>query len=159
MIVGEKLRASAWGVAVTAALAALIVVGLRNLTHFDAALVGYTFATLFAAFGITYGTQCGSTGPAAASTRTCCLSVHALLFATAGRAGAALHPKIFRPHPFPRRSAPKSTFPRRFGCDHTGRRGEAEIKLKEGFTNENARDCGGVREVAATGLEPVTRGL
>ena len=31
----------------------LIVVGSRNLTHFDAALVGYTFATLFAAFGNT----------------------------------------------------------------------------------------------------------
>ena len=54
MIVREKLRAGAWGVAVTAALAALIVLGSRNLTHFDAALVGYTFATLFAAFGITY---------------------------------------------------------------------------------------------------------
>ena len=35
-------------------LAALIVLGSRNLRHFDAALVGYTFATLFAAFGITY---------------------------------------------------------------------------------------------------------
>src|SRR5574341_307396 len=32
----------------------LIVVGSRNLAHFDAALVAYTFATLFAAFGITY---------------------------------------------------------------------------------------------------------
>jgi len=28
--------------------------GSRNLNHFDAALVGYTFATLFATFGITY---------------------------------------------------------------------------------------------------------
>ena len=36
-----------------ATLAAAIVVGSRNLQHFDAALVGYTFATLFAAFGIT----------------------------------------------------------------------------------------------------------
>ena len=35
-------------------LAALIVLGSRNLAHFDAALVGYTFATLFAAFAITY---------------------------------------------------------------------------------------------------------
>jgi NNP family nitrate/nitrite transporter-like MFS transporter len=33
---------------------AAIVVGSRNLQHFDAALVGYTFATLFAAFGISY---------------------------------------------------------------------------------------------------------
>src|SRR5262249_14209519 len=32
----------------------LIVVGSRNLAHFDAALVGYTFASLFAVFGITY---------------------------------------------------------------------------------------------------------
>ena len=39
---------------VTSALGALIVFGSRNLAHFDAALVGYTFATLFAAFGITY---------------------------------------------------------------------------------------------------------
>jgi hypothetical protein len=35
-------------------LAALIVGGSRNLAHFDAALVAYTFATLFASFGITY---------------------------------------------------------------------------------------------------------
>jgi hypothetical protein len=54
MIAREKVRAAAWGVAVTVLLAAMIVVGSRNLTHFDAALVGYTFATLFAAFGITY---------------------------------------------------------------------------------------------------------
>ena len=54
MIVREKVRAAAWGVGVTALLAAMIAVGSRNLTHFDAALVGYTFATLFAAFGITY---------------------------------------------------------------------------------------------------------
>ena len=54
MIVREKFTAAAWGVAVTAVLAALIFVGSRNLTHFDAALVGYTFATLFAAFGITF---------------------------------------------------------------------------------------------------------
>jgi hypothetical protein len=40
--------------AVTLVLAALIVLGSRNLEHFDAALVGYTFATLFATFGITY---------------------------------------------------------------------------------------------------------
>jgi hypothetical protein len=30
------------------------VIGSRNLSHFDAALVGYTFAVLFAAFGVTY---------------------------------------------------------------------------------------------------------
>ena len=38
----------------TALLGVLIVAGSRNLHHFDAALVGYTFATLFATFGITY---------------------------------------------------------------------------------------------------------
>lgn len=32
----------------------MIVVGSRNLQHFDAALVGYTFAVLFATFAITY---------------------------------------------------------------------------------------------------------
>jgi hypothetical protein len=50
----ERVRAGAWGTLVTAALAAAIVVGSRDLDHFDAALVGYTFATLFAAFGISY---------------------------------------------------------------------------------------------------------
>ena len=50
----DRIRASAIGGAATALLAALIVVGSRRLAHFDAALVGYTFATLFAAFGITY---------------------------------------------------------------------------------------------------------
>src|ERR671910_377295 len=50
----EKIKAGSWGVLFTAVLAALIVVGSRNLEHFDAALVGYTFATLFATFGVTY---------------------------------------------------------------------------------------------------------
>jgi NNP family nitrate/nitrite transporter-like MFS transporter len=50
----ERVRAGAWASLVTATLAALIVVGSRNLQHFDAALVGYTFATLFATFGISY---------------------------------------------------------------------------------------------------------
>jgi nitrate/nitrite transporter NarK len=50
----ERVRAGAWGTLVTAALGAAIVVGSRNLDHFDAALVGYTFATLFAAFGISH---------------------------------------------------------------------------------------------------------
>jgi hypothetical protein len=38
----------------TLLLAGLITLGSRNLAHFDAALVGYTFATLFAVFAITY---------------------------------------------------------------------------------------------------------
>lgn len=44
----------AWGVVATAALGALIVAGSRNLAHFDAALVAYTFSVLFATFGLTY---------------------------------------------------------------------------------------------------------
>lgn len=50
----DVVRASFWGATFTIILGALIVLGSRNLTHFDAALVGYTFATLFATFGITY---------------------------------------------------------------------------------------------------------
>ncbi len=53
-VVREQIRAGAWGVVFTAILAVLIVIGSRSLDHFDAALVGYTFATLFATFGITY---------------------------------------------------------------------------------------------------------
>ena len=50
----DRVRAGAWAAGMTLLLAAAIVVGSRNLAHFDAALVGYTFATLFASFGITY---------------------------------------------------------------------------------------------------------
>ena len=50
----ERSRAAALGALVMFTLAAAIVVGSRNLQHFDAALVGYTFATLFATFGISY---------------------------------------------------------------------------------------------------------
>lgn len=50
----EQFKAGAWAMATTAGLAVFIVAGSRNLDHFDAALVGYTFATLFATFGITY---------------------------------------------------------------------------------------------------------
>ena len=50
----ERIVALAWGTFFTAILAVLIVVGSRNLQHFDAALVGYTFAVLFATFAITY---------------------------------------------------------------------------------------------------------
>lgn len=48
------LRAALWATVFTVALGVLIVLGSRRLEHFDAALVGYTFATLFATFGITY---------------------------------------------------------------------------------------------------------
>jgi hypothetical protein len=50
----EHLKAGTAGLAASGVLALLIVAGSRNLQHFDAALVGYTFATLFAAFGIAY---------------------------------------------------------------------------------------------------------
>src|SRR5881409_3636344 len=50
----SRRRAAVRAFAVSVFLAALIVAGSRNLAHFDAALVGYTFATLFATFGITY---------------------------------------------------------------------------------------------------------
>jgi hypothetical protein len=50
----ETLKATVWGLLFTSILAGLIVAGSRNLSHFDAALVGYTFAVLFATFGITY---------------------------------------------------------------------------------------------------------
>jgi hypothetical protein len=49
-----RLRPALYGVVATAVLGALVLLGSRRLAHFDAALVGYTFATLFATFGITY---------------------------------------------------------------------------------------------------------
>src|SRR5262245_3882912 len=50
----EIRTAAGWAIVVTLALLALIVAGSRNLAHFDAALVAYTFASLFATFGIAY---------------------------------------------------------------------------------------------------------
>ena len=50
----EVRKAAGWGLGVTLVLAALIVIGSRNLAHFDAVLVGYTFSVLFATFGLTY---------------------------------------------------------------------------------------------------------
>lgn len=50
----EALKATGWGLLTTVVLAGLIMIGSRNLSHFDAALIGYTFAILFAVFGITY---------------------------------------------------------------------------------------------------------
>ncbi len=50
----ETRIALVWSSLLTGALAILVVVGSRNLSHFDAALVAYTFASLFAAAGITY---------------------------------------------------------------------------------------------------------
>jgi hypothetical protein len=50
----DSARSIAWGLAATFSLALLILVGSRNLHHFDAALVAYTFSILFATFGLTY---------------------------------------------------------------------------------------------------------
>ena len=51
---GGKFKAVMVGLAATLILGALVFLGSNNLRHIDAVLVGYTFATLFAAFGITY---------------------------------------------------------------------------------------------------------
>lgn len=50
----EQRKASLAGLLTAAALAAAIFAGSGNLRHIDAALVGYTFASLFAAFGVAY---------------------------------------------------------------------------------------------------------
>jgi NNP family nitrate/nitrite transporter-like MFS transporter len=50
----EQLRAGAWATMATALLVAAIVVGSRNLENFDPALVIYTFAVIFATWGIVY---------------------------------------------------------------------------------------------------------
>jgi hypothetical protein len=50
----EQRKAVFWGLFTAGLLAVAIFVGSRNLRHIDAALVGYTFACLFAAFGLGY---------------------------------------------------------------------------------------------------------
>ena len=50
----EVRRATGWATTNTVVLAIMIWIGSRNLENFDAALVGYTFGTLFSAFGLTY---------------------------------------------------------------------------------------------------------
>ena len=42
----QVIGPASWGLGATLGLSVLIVVGSRNLAHFDAALVGYTFAVL-----------------------------------------------------------------------------------------------------------------
>ena len=54
LAVRQVMKPAAWGIGVTLFLSVLIVAGSRNLSHFDAALVGYTFSVLFATFGLTY---------------------------------------------------------------------------------------------------------
>ena len=50
----DRVRASAWATLWTALLVAAIVVGSRNLQNFDPALVIYTFAVVFATWGVVY---------------------------------------------------------------------------------------------------------
>jgi hypothetical protein len=50
----ETVKAFGWAALVAGITAVLVIVGSRNLTRFDASLVAYTFATLFAIGGITY---------------------------------------------------------------------------------------------------------
>jgi NNP family nitrate/nitrite transporter-like MFS transporter len=50
----DRLRAGAWATMWTALLVAAIVVGSRNLQNFDPALVIYTFAIIFATWGVVY---------------------------------------------------------------------------------------------------------
>jgi len=50
----EVTKAVVRGLVATALLGIAILVGSRNLAHFDAALVAYTFSILFATFGLTY---------------------------------------------------------------------------------------------------------
>lgn len=50
----EVWKSAGWGLLFLSVLTVLIITGSRNLASFDAALVAYTFASLFAVFGITY---------------------------------------------------------------------------------------------------------
>src|SRR5690242_18591122 len=50
----EVARATIWGIVVAATLVALIYFGSNRLRHFDAALIPYTGAAVFSAFGIGY---------------------------------------------------------------------------------------------------------
>jgi NNP family nitrate/nitrite transporter-like MFS transporter len=50
----SRLRAGAFATLMTAFVGAAIVVGSRNLQNFDAALVIYTFATIFMIWGVAY---------------------------------------------------------------------------------------------------------
>jgi MFS transporter, NNP family, nitrate/nitrite transporter len=50
----DQVRAGAWATTWAAVLVAAIVVGSRNLENFDSALVVYTFAVIFAFWGVVY---------------------------------------------------------------------------------------------------------
>src|SRR5207302_5635576 len=51
---GDRIRAGVTATFFTGLLVAAIVVGSRNLQNFDPALVIYTFATIFATWGVVY---------------------------------------------------------------------------------------------------------
>jgi hypothetical protein len=63
----EAVESVVLALIITLLLGAAIVVGSRNLSRFDAALVAYTFASLFAAFGLTYRYSMWLQRPPAAS--------------------------------------------------------------------------------------------
>lgn len=50
----DRIRAGSWATLSTGLLVAAIVVGSRNLENFDPALVAYTFAIIFATWGVVY---------------------------------------------------------------------------------------------------------
>lgn len=50
----DKIRSGAWATMWTGVLVAAIVLGSRNLQNFDPALVIYTFAIIFATWGVVY---------------------------------------------------------------------------------------------------------
>jgi len=50
----ETAKATTAGVLATLLLGAFVLIGSRRLQNFDAALVAYTFATVFAVFGVVY---------------------------------------------------------------------------------------------------------
>jgi len=50
----SQRTAAGWGLLSAGVLGVAIFIGSSNLQHIDAALVGYTFACLFAAFGVGY---------------------------------------------------------------------------------------------------------
>lgn len=50
----DRLRSGAWATLGTSVLIAMIIVGSRNLKAFDPALVIYTFAVVFATWGVLY---------------------------------------------------------------------------------------------------------
>jgi NNP family nitrate/nitrite transporter-like MFS transporter len=52
--IADQVRAGAWATLFTLVLIAAIVVGSRNLQNFDPALVIYTFAVIFATWGVVY---------------------------------------------------------------------------------------------------------